>query len=76
MKVQGSGLSRAEESASRSHARPFEGVFKSQFIKDLSTVGDKYPKNGSKNQPMAPTTNLGCRHEGPRVVRKECAHDT
>ena len=51
------------------NARPFVGASKSQLIEDLSTFGDKYPRNGSKNEPMAPTTDLGCPHEGPRVVR-------
>jgi hypothetical protein len=44
------------------------GVFKSQFIEHLSFFGDKYPQNGSKNDPMVPRTTLGCPHEGPRVV--------
>ena len=44
-----------------------EGVFKSQSIEDLSCFGGTYLRNGSKNEPMAPTTNLGCPHEGPRV---------
>ena len=49
------------------HARPFVGVFKSQFIEDLSTFGDKYPRNGSNNEEMAPRTRMECPHEGPRV---------
>ena len=29
------------------------------FLKILITFGDKYPRDGSKNEPMAPRTNLG-----------------
>jgi hypothetical protein len=50
---------------SPSHARPFMGVFKSQFIEHLSTFDDTCPQNGSKNDPMVPRTTLGCPHEGP-----------
>ena len=39
------------------------------FWKMSSTFGDKCPQNGSKNEPTAPTTNLGYPHEGPSVDR-------
>jgi hypothetical protein len=50
------------------HARPFEGVFKSQFTTDLSIFDNKFPQNGSKNQETAPRTRMGYPHEGPSVV--------
>ena len=49
------------------HARTFEPSIKSQFWEILTTFGDKYPQNGSKNEPMAPRTNLECPHKGPSV---------
>ena len=50
------------------HARPFVGVFKSQFTIDLSNFDNNFPQNGSKNEDTAPRTRTGCPHEGPSVV--------
>ena len=50
------------------HARPFVGVFKSQFQEAFSIFGDKCPQDGSKNDQMVPRTALGCHHEGPLVA--------
>jgi len=55
-------------SAVQVHARPFVGVFKVLFKEMLSTFGNKCPQNGSKNEPRAPRTCMGCPHEGPQVV--------
>ena len=49
------------------HARPFEPSIKSHFWKISSTFDDKCPRNGSKNDTMAPRTTLGYPHEGPSV---------
>jgi len=51
------------------HARPCVGVFKSPFPRDLVIFGDKFPPNGSKNDPMVPRTTLECPHEGPGVEK-------
>jgi len=50
------------------HARPFVGVFKSQFTTDLSIFDKKIPQNGSKNEETAPRTRTGYPHEGPSGV--------
>ena len=34
----------------------------------LSIFGDKCPRNGSKNEEMAPRTKTGCPHIGPFVA--------
>jgi hypothetical protein len=47
---------------------PSWGYLKSHFSRDLVNFRDECPQNGSKNDPMAPRTTLGCPHEGPRVV--------
>ena len=44
------------------------GYLKVDSSETLSIVGDKCPKNGSKNDLMAPRTTLECPHEGPYVV--------
>ena len=56
--------------ASSLHARPFEPSIKSHFSKISSTFGDKCPRNGSKNEEMAPRTRTGYPHKGPSVVLK------
>ena len=43
------------------------GISKVNFQETLSILGDKCPRNGSKNDPMAPRTTLECPHEGPSV---------
>ena len=48
-------------------ARPFVGVFKSQFTTYLSIFDNNFPQNGSKYGSMAPNTGLGYPHEGPSV---------
>ena len=50
--VCGSGSSNSPRQALRTS-------IKSQFWKILITFGDKYPRNGSTNEPMAPRTSLG-----------------
>ena len=49
------------------HARPFVGVFKSQFTTNLSIFDNNFPQNGSKNEETAPRMRTGCPHEGPSV---------
>ena len=44
------------------------GISKVNSSGILSFFGDKCPQNGSKNEPMAPTTNLECPHIKPRMV--------
>ena len=53
--------------AARPTQGPSWGYLKSQFSRDLVNFRDECPQNGSKNDPMAPRTTLGCPHEGPRV---------
>ena len=53
----------------KSHAGPFVGVFKSQFIEDSSTCGDKQSQNGSNNEQTAPRTSMGYHHKGPSVEK-------
>ena len=43
---------------------PSWGYLKVIFSETLSFFGDKCPQNGSKNEPMAPRTNLECPHIG------------
>ena len=38
------------------------GISKVNFQETLSIFGDEYPQNGSKNEPRAPRTSLGCPH--------------
>ena len=40
----------------------------------LSTFGNKCPQNGSKNEPRAPRTSMGCPHEGPRAWKGHLVH--
>ena len=57
---------------------PSWGYLKVNDSETLSFFGDECPQNGSNNEPMAPTTNLECPHEGPRVVYADMvsvAHD-
>ena len=51
------------------HARPFVGVFKSQFTTVLSIFDNNFPQNGSKNEETAPRTRTGYPHEGPSVEK-------
>ena len=44
------------------------GISNVNFEHSLSTFGNKCPQNGSKNEPRAPRTSLGCPQEGPSVV--------
>jgi hypothetical protein len=44
------------------------GYLKVNYSETLSVFGDKCPKNGSKNDPMAQRTTLESPHEGPSVV--------
>ena len=60
------------------HARPFVGVFQSQFLPGLSTFDNNSHQNGSKNGETAPRPGTGYPHEGPSVGferRKESAVD-
>jgi len=55
----------------RPHNGPRQALrtsIKSQFWKILITCGDKCPRNGSKNDKMAPRTTRRSHHEGPRVA--------
>jgi len=47
---------------------PSWGYSKVNFQETSSIFGDKCPRDGSKNDPMAPRTTLECPHEGPPVV--------
>ena len=49
------------------HARPFVGVFQSQFLPGLSTFGNNSQQNGSKNGETAPRPGTGYPHKGPSV---------
>ena len=46
------------------------GYLKVNSSETLSIFDDKCPKNGSKNDLMAPRTTLECPHEGPSVERE------
>ena len=50
------------------HARPFVGVFQSQFLQGLSTF-DNNSKNGPKTGETAPRPGTGYPHEGPSEER-------
>ena len=65
------GLEVMDEGAQRHSATqgPSWGYLKVNFSETLSTFGDKCPQNGSKNEPMAPRTNLECPHIGVCVER-------
>jgi hypothetical protein len=43
------------------------GISKVNFEQSLSTFGNTCPQNGSKNEPRAPRTSLGCPHIRPFV---------
>ena len=43
------------------------GISKVDFEQSLSTFVNMCPQNGSKNEPRAPRTSLGCPHIGPFV---------
>ena len=47
---------------------PSWGYLKVNSSETLSIFGAKCPQNGSKNDPIAPRTTLGCPHEGPSVA--------
>ena len=47
------------------------GYAKVNFVRILSTFGDRCPKSGSNNEATAPRTRLKCPHEGPRVAKRE-----
>jgi len=68
----GGALSRWSWPTTRYHARPFVGVFKSQFTTDLSIFDNNIPQNGSKNEETAPRTRTGYPHEGPSVELRQC----
>ena len=44
------------------------GISKVNFQETLSSFGDKFSQNGSKNGLRAPRTGMGCPHIGPSVV--------
>ena len=46
---------------------PLWGYLKVNFSETLSIFGDKRPRNGSKNEEMAPRTKTGYPHIGPFV---------
>ena len=48
---------------------PSWGYLKVNSQATLSSFGDKCPQTGSKNEPMAPRTNLGYPHIRPFVLR-------
>ena len=58
---------------SESTQGPSWGYLKVIFSGTLSIFGDKCPQNGSKNEPMAPRTNLECPHIGVCVVAQGAA---
>ena len=47
------------------HARPFVGVFQSQFLPGLSTFDNNSQQNGSKSGDTAPRPGTGYPHEWP-----------
>ena len=50
------------------HARPFVGVFQSQFLPGFSSFDKNSQQNGSKNGETAPRPATGYPHEGPSVA--------
>ena len=55
-------------SACRATQGPSYGYLKGQFSRDRVNFWRSMPQNGSKNDPMAPITNLECPHEGHSVA--------
>ena len=68
-KVPCSGVLSTIHTVRRSPCKALRGGISKVYLEEnLSTFGNKCPQNGSKNEPRAPRTSMGCPHEGPRVA--------